>query len=156
MPSRIALPSSSKKESFTPLDSSRAAIFTAPFRPNTCEKPVRKWQSLATSQGRMLESILLFITCNNQANLWPACHALLHSQVLPRLQSEKSLNQHSAAFFSHCSLHQIPSTSLKAKQSIGNYEHEPDSIYTHNKEQEGFSRWTRFKEIRLAMYMPNK
>lgn len=39
MPSSIALPSSSKKESFTPLASNRAAIFIAPFRPNTCENP---------------------------------------------------------------------------------------------------------------------
>lgn len=36
MPSSMALPSSSKKQSFTPRASNRAAISIAPFRPNTC------------------------------------------------------------------------------------------------------------------------
>lgn len=57
----------------------------------------------------------------------------------------------------HCVLCSLPnplSMSLKAKQSIYNYKHVPDSIYPHNKEnQEGLYRWARFKKIILVMYM---
>lgn len=58
MPSSTALPSSSRKESFTPLASSRAAIFFAPFSPDTCaiqaEEPIRSSQNIGRKTGKHL------------------------------------------------------------------------------------------------------
>lgn len=58
IPSSTALPSSSRKESFTPLASSRAAIFLPPFRPDTCgiqaEELIRSSQNTGRKTGEHL------------------------------------------------------------------------------------------------------